>query len=78
MFGAPDVRCDGSLSNRLVGRDNNDFAPRLGITWAPSDKWVIRGGGGMFYTQDTGNPRFDMARNIAGRSAFWKGVTVTR
>ena len=21
----------------------------------------------MFYTQDTGNPRFDMARNIAGR-----------
>ena len=24
-------------------------------------------GGGMFYNQDTGNPRFDMARNIAGR-----------
>jgi hypothetical protein len=67
VFGPPDVRCDGSLSNRLVGRDNNDFAPRLGITWAPTDKWVIRTGGGMFYTQDTGNPRFDMARNLAGR-----------
>ena len=24
-------------------------------------------GAGMFYNQDTGNPRFDMARNIAGR-----------
>ena len=24
-------------------------------------------GGGMFYSQDTGNPRFDMARNLAGR-----------
>ena len=66
-FGPPDVRCDGSLGNRLVGRDNNDWAPRLGLTWAPTDKWVIRGGGGMFYSQDTGNPRFDMARNLAGR-----------
>jgi outer membrane receptor protein involved in Fe transport len=66
-FGQPDVRCDGSLGNRLVARDNNDFAPRLGLTWAPTQKWVIRGGGGMFYTQDSGNPRFDMARNLAGR-----------
>jgi hypothetical protein len=62
-----DVRCDGSLGNRLVGRDNNDWAPRFGMTWSPSDKWVIRTGGGMFYSQDTGNPRFDMARNLAGR-----------
>ena len=58
---------DGRLGNRLVKRDNNDFAPRIGLTWSPSNKWVIRTGGGMFYTQDTGNPRFDMARNIAGR-----------
>lgn len=66
-FGPPDVRCDGSLGNRLVARDNNDFAPRFGATWAPTEKWVLRLGGGMFYTQDTGNPRFDMARNLAGR-----------
>jgi hypothetical protein len=66
-FGPPEVRCDGSLGNRLVGRDNNDWAPRAGLTWAPTDKWVIRTGGGMFYSQDTGNPRFDMARNLAGR-----------
>ncbi len=61
------VRCDGSLGNRLVSIDRNDFAPRFGISWSPTDKWVIRAGGGMFYSQDTGNPRFDMSRNLAGR-----------
>jgi len=62
-----DVRCDGSLGNRLVGVDKNDFAPRFGISYSPSAKWVIRAGGGYFYSQDSGNPRFDMARNLAGR-----------
>ena len=62
-----DVKCDGSLGKRLVGRDNNDFAPRFGLSWSPTAKWVIRTGAGMFYSQDTGNPRFDMARNLAGR-----------
>ena len=62
-----DVAQDGRLGNRLVSRDNNDFAPRIGISWNPTAKWVIRTGAGMFYTQDTGNPRFDMARNTAGR-----------
>ena len=38
----------------------------VGITWNPSPKWVIRSGFGIFYNQDTGNPRFDMARNLAG------------
>ena len=48
-------------------RDNNDWAPRLGIAWSPTSRWTIRAGGGMFYSQDTGNPRFDMARNFSGR-----------
>ena len=61
------VRCDGSLGNRLVGRDNNDWAPRIGLSYQLSQKTVIRVGTGMFYSQDTGNPRFDMARNLAGR-----------
>src|SRR5215831_16899357 len=61
------VLCDGRLGNALVQTDRNDFAPRIGITYSPDSKWVIRAGGGMFYNQDTGNPRFDMARNIAGR-----------
>ncbi|MCW5982369.1 MAG: TonB-dependent receptor [Bryobacteraceae bacterium] len=62
-----EVRQDGSLGNRLVGVDRNDIAPRLGLTWAPTSKWVFRTGAGVFYSQDTGNPRFDMARNLAGR-----------
>ncbi len=62
-----DVRCDGSLGNRLVARDNNDWAPRLGLSYQLDSKTVIRVGAGAFYSQDTGNPRFDMARNLAGR-----------
>lgn len=58
---------DGRLGDRLVQTDWSDFAPRVGITYSPTSKWVVRAGAGMFYNQDTGNPRFDMARNIAGR-----------
>jgi len=61
------VARDGRLGERLVADDKNDFAPRLGIAWNPSSKWVVRTGAGAFYVQDTGNPRFDMARNAAGR-----------
>ena len=61
------VARDGRLGERLVRRDNNDWAPRLGIAYSPTSRWTIRAGGGMFYSQDTGNPRFDMARNFAGR-----------
>jgi len=61
------VARDGRLGERLVADDKKNFAPRLGIAWNPSSKWVVRTGGGMFYAQDTGNPRFDMARNLAGR-----------
>lgn len=62
-----EVRCDGSLGNRLVSRDNNDFAPRFGASYQLSQKTIIRTGIGMFYSQDTGNPRFDLSRNLAGR-----------
>ena len=65
-----DVKWDGHLGNRLVSRDNNDFAPRIGVTYSPNAKWVIRTGAGMFYSQDTGNPRFDLARNLSGRVRF--------
>src|SRR5436309_2986407 len=61
------VARDGRLGDRLVADDKTNFAPRLGIAWNPNSKWVVRTGGGMFHAQDTGNPRFDMARNLAGR-----------
>lgn len=71
----PNIRVErnNSLGERLVKTDYNDFAPRLGITWNPTEKWVIRTGFGIFYSQDTGNPRFDMARNLAGRTRFEAG-----
>ncbi|HEX4759010.1 MAG TPA: hypothetical protein VH308_13550, partial [Terracidiphilus sp.] len=49
-------------SANLVNSDYKDFAPRLGVAWSPTDKWTVRVGAGVFYTQDTGNPVFDMAR----------------
>jgi TonB dependent receptor len=65
----PDITVaqNGTLGDNLVQTDKNDFAPRIGISYSPDSKWVFRTGAGMFYNQDTGNPRFDMARNIAGR-----------
>ena len=44
-----------------------NFAPRLGVSYSPTSKLVIRAGYGIFFTQDIGNAYFDMARNIAGR-----------
>jgi hypothetical protein len=61
---------DGHLGDRLVRTDYSNFAPRLGISWNASRKLVLRAGAGFFYSQDTGNPRFDMARNLAGRVRF--------
>ena len=59
---------DGRLGDSLVHRDNNDFAPRIGIAWSPTPKWALRIAGGTFYNQDQGNPWFDVGRNAAGRS----------
>lgn len=61
------TKCDGSLGDSIVKRDNNDWAPRIGVSYQMNSKTVIRTGAGMFYSQDTGNPRFDMSRNLAGR-----------
>lgn len=61
------VARDGRLGDRLVQTDHKNFAPRLGIAWSPTPMWTIRAGAGVFYVQDTGNPRFDMSRNIQGR-----------
>jgi hypothetical protein len=61
------VARDGRLGDRLITTDYKNFAPRLGISWSPGIRWTIRTGAGIFYSQDTGNPRFDMERNFGGR-----------
>lgn len=41
---------DGSIFERaLIEPDRNNFAPRVGFTWRPMEKMVVRGGFGVFY-----------------------------
>jgi hypothetical protein len=61
---------NGALGDRLVRSDKTNFAPRFGMTWSPDTKWVVRTGGGVFYSQDAGNPVFDMSRNVTGRVRY--------
>lgn len=71
-FGPQPVCSNGLMPNGpLMNTQYSNFAPRLGISFSPTPRTVIRTGYGIFYTQDIGNAYFDMARNIAGR------VTVT-
>ena len=67
--GSPQPVCsNGTLPNGpLMNTQYSNIAPRLGISYSPTSKTVIRAGYGIFYTQDIGNAYFDMARNIAGR-----------
>ncbi len=46
--------------------DRNNFAPRLAFAYAPSEKWVIRGGGGIFYER--------VSEEIRQRSLLYDGV----
>ena len=66
---APNIQTarDGRLGGRLVNDDKKNFAPRVGWAWTPRANLSVRAGAGVFYMQDTGNPRFDMARNAVGR-----------
>jgi len=65
--GIPIAAGDQHMGRALVYSDNNDFAPRIGFAYSPTGKWTFRTGYGVFFTQDTGNPRYDMSRNLAGR-----------
>jgi hypothetical protein len=58
---------DGRMGSGLVNPDRNNWAPRVGLAYGPSDKTVVRGGFGVFYNMiDLGNSIFDMARTLAG------------
>ena len=68
--GIPVQAGDQFMGRRLVASDHNDFAPRLGIAWSLADRWTVRSGAGLFYSQDIGNARFDLARNFTGRESM--------
>ncbi len=75
----PQPACsNGILPNGpLLDTHYTNIAPRLGISFSPTSKTVIRTGYGIFYTQDIGNAYFDMARNIAGRVTATNSDTAT-
>ena len=65
----PAPECSNGLlpNGPLLDTQHLNFAPRLGISYSPNARTVVRTGYGIFYSQDVGNAYFDMARNIAGR-----------
>ena len=44
--------------------DYRNFAPRVGIVWAPSTKTVIRAGSGVFFVNNDDNPLFRLAAGL--------------
>ena len=59
---------DGRLGDRLINTNWRNFAPRFGIAYSPSDKWSIRAGFGIFYSQESKNSIFDLSRGFGGRT----------
>ncbi len=73
-WSATPAQCsNGLLPWALVKTPYNNWAPRIGISYSPDSKTVVRVGAGMFYNQDIGNARFDMARNLAARVSIFAG-----
>jgi hypothetical protein len=68
--GIPTATGDNVVGRETVLRDNNDFAPRVSLAYHPSEAWTVRTGFGMFYVQDIVEARFDLSRNVGGRSQF--------
>lgn len=69
---SPAPQCNnGQFPQALVETDYRNFAPRVGLSYSPNTRTVIRAGFGIFYNHPIANSVFDMARNLAGR------VTVT-
>ncbi len=67
IFPNVQVARDGRLGSKMYQTDYLDFAPRLGLSWNPSPAWVVRVGAGIFYSQDSNNSKFDLARTLGGR-----------
>lgn len=51
--GMVQARKNGITPTTIEG-DWNNFAPRVGLAWRPTNNWVIRTGAGLFFDQRTG------------------------
>ena len=54
---------DGRFGRGVFRPDKNDLAPRVGIAYQLTPKFVIRTGFGIYYVRDIGNASFDIVRN---------------
>lgn len=59
---------DGRLGERLINTNYRNFAPRIGIAYSPNEKWSIRTGFGIFYSDESKNSIFDLSRGMGGRT----------
>ncbi len=59
---------DGRLGSRLINTNYKNFAPRIGAAWSPTNKWSIRAGIGIFYSEESKNSVFDFNRGLGGRT----------
>jgi hypothetical protein len=66
---------DGRMGGRLINTNYGNFAPRIGIAYSPSDKWSIRTGFGIFYSEESKNSVFDFNRGLGGRTGNLTGTT---
>jgi outer membrane receptor protein involved in Fe transport len=49
--------------------DKKNVAPRLGVSWHAADHTVVRGGAGIYFAPQDGNPLFRLAAGIPGNIA---------
>jgi len=49
--------------------DKNNVAPRVGFSWLASERLVVRGGAGLYFSPQDANPLFRLAAGLPGNIA---------
>jgi hypothetical protein len=71
----------GNQARGVVNPDRNNFAPRVGMSYQLSDKWVVRGGYGLFFLGQSAsgsNAGFSQqTKGVATNDSLTPAVTIT-